>query len=312
MPEQKSLSINAGGVGSATLVAGTVSVALASVKATSIIFLSAQNVSGTAGTLSVSITAGVGFDINSTSGTDTRSITYLVTIPIPPPHVFSPLDIAGLKVWLSADVGAYVDAGVTLATNGQAVQQWNDQSPEGNNVDQATVGFRPLYVTGIVNGKPIIRFDGVDDYIEKTYGAALTQPNTVIIVVKLISATGFVFGGVAGCADRNDFGPGILGGGDLAVYAGTGFTDGTESVPTAFLLFSVVFDGASSELFKGGTSIATGDAGAQSAGGLRLGTACSVASFEEMDVAEILVYNASLSPTNRAQVEAYLQSKYGI
>ncbi|HMW26649.1 MAG TPA: hypothetical protein PKC51_08420, partial [Ferruginibacter sp.] len=34
----------------------------------------------------------------------------------------------GNILWLKADAGAYSDAGITPAVNGQTVQQWNDQS----------------------------------------------------------------------------------------------------------------------------------------------------------------------------------------
>lgn len=56
-----------------------------------------------------------------------------------------PTDIAGLQLWLKADTGVYSDAGVTPATNGQTIQQWNDQSGNNNHVSQATAGNRPTY-----------------------------------------------------------------------------------------------------------------------------------------------------------------------
>lgn len=81
-------------------------------------------------------------------------------VPSPNLAALSPDNFAGLILWLKADAGAYHDAGVTLATNGQAVQQWNDQSGNGRNVAQATGGKQPLYVTGVHNGLPVIRFSG--------------------------------------------------------------------------------------------------------------------------------------------------------
>lgn len=66
-------------VGTATLVAGTVTVTTANIDTNSIIFLTGQNISGTAGELSVSsITAGTSFTITSSSNTDTRSVAWII------------------------------------------------------------------------------------------------------------------------------------------------------------------------------------------------------------------------------------------
>lgn len=62
------------GVG--TLIAGTKVVSNIKVQATSYIRLTAQNVSGTAGFLSVVLNPGVGFTINSSNVADTRTIFY--------------------------------------------------------------------------------------------------------------------------------------------------------------------------------------------------------------------------------------------
>lgn len=68
--------------GTATLVAGTVTVSNTSVTASSRIFLCAQNSSGTAGEIYISArTAGASFTITSTSATDTRLVAYQIFEP---------------------------------------------------------------------------------------------------------------------------------------------------------------------------------------------------------------------------------------
>ena len=62
--------------GVATLVAGSVVIVNTNVLATSYIRLTAQNVGGTAGTLSVTLSAGVGFTLTSSNALDTRAIFY--------------------------------------------------------------------------------------------------------------------------------------------------------------------------------------------------------------------------------------------
>jgi hypothetical protein len=71
-------------MGVATLVAGTVTVSTTKVTASSRIFLTGQNSSGTHGELTVSArTAGTSFTITSSSGTDTRSVAWLIMEPSP-------------------------------------------------------------------------------------------------------------------------------------------------------------------------------------------------------------------------------------
>lgn len=75
------LELNEGsnaGMGQATLVAGTVTVANTKVTANSRIFLSREQIGGTAGNLDYTIVAGVSFTINSDNAADTSSINWLL------------------------------------------------------------------------------------------------------------------------------------------------------------------------------------------------------------------------------------------
>lgn len=69
-------------MGTSTLVGGTVTVSTTAVTANSRIFLTGQNSSGTHGELTVSArVAGTSFTITSSSGTDTRSVAWLLMEP---------------------------------------------------------------------------------------------------------------------------------------------------------------------------------------------------------------------------------------
>lgn len=76
--EARVANVLADTVGNATLVAGTVSVADPAVKAGSFVLLSRKTIGGTAGNLSYTVTAGTGITINSSSNTDTSTVTYLI------------------------------------------------------------------------------------------------------------------------------------------------------------------------------------------------------------------------------------------
>lgn len=62
--------------GNTTLVAGTKTIANASVTANTIVLLSRKTIGGTAGNLTYTLNAGVGFTVNSSSGADTSVVSY--------------------------------------------------------------------------------------------------------------------------------------------------------------------------------------------------------------------------------------------
>src|SRR5205085_4031851 len=61
-----------------------------------------------------------------------------------------------LQLWLAGDNG--------VATSPEGVvTDWADQSPNLNDAAQHDTTQAPLLVASAVNGKPALRFDGVDD-----------------------------------------------------------------------------------------------------------------------------------------------------
>ena len=72
---------------------------------------------------------------------------------------FTPADIT-TALWLDGSDNSTIfsDAGVTPATNGSSVYQWNDKSGNGRNVTQTTLGNRPAFTTNSLNGKSAITF----------------------------------------------------------------------------------------------------------------------------------------------------------
>lgn len=90
---------------------------------------------------------------------------------------------SALKAWYKADAGVYNDAGTTLATNGQTVRQWNDQSGNGYHVTQATSASRPTYLTNTLNSLPVIDFTNV---VNQQYLQTTTTP--VVLGGTLLSA----------------------------------------------------------------------------------------------------------------------------
>ncbi len=68
---------------------------------------------------------------------------------------FNPASIAGLQWWLKADSLSLNDA--------DPVASWSDSSGNGYTASQGIGANQPIYKTNILNGLPIVRFDGTND-----------------------------------------------------------------------------------------------------------------------------------------------------
>jgi len=87
--------------------------------------------------------------------------------------MFSPFGFMGTQTtpssWTPADIAKYwwtADAGVT--ESGGAVSAWVDQVG-GLSIDQATGANQPTLTTqAALNGENVIRFDGTDDYLQRS------------------------------------------------------------------------------------------------------------------------------------------------
>lgn len=93
-------------------------------------------------------------------------------------EALDPRSIPGLAVWLAAD------RLVGLA-DGDPVASWLDASGQANHFAQATGGSKPTYKSGILSGKPVVRFDGTADFMSCADSASYKADKlTVFVVVK--------------------------------------------------------------------------------------------------------------------------------
>jgi hypothetical protein len=118
-----------------------------------------------------------------------------------------PVSLSAVTAWYKADAGVYSDAGTTPAADGATVQQWNDQSGNGNHATQATSGSRPAYRATAHNGRPVLQFDGVNDTL---VGASVTSGAYAVLIVYAPLRT--VIGGANQRAICGGTGNWILGG----------------------------------------------------------------------------------------------------
>jgi hypothetical protein len=86
------------------------------------------------------------------------------------------------KVWLDA-------SHLTGLSNGARVSSWSDRSGNNWNANQSSNTNRPTYITGGLNGHPIVNFNrsGAYQFLEirnTGIGVTLSNSNTIIVVSK--------------------------------------------------------------------------------------------------------------------------------
>lgn len=227
--------------------------------------------------------------------------------------VFKPMNIPGCVLWLDVGQLAVVADGVTVPT-------FTDFSGNGKILTQGTDSKRPTYLANQQNGRPVLRYDGVDDHhSDVTTGAifnATTPDSTVFFVTKFLSTgtnktVGTMDHWVYGIATANNMRLTDGGVGGICSYA---YSDTTNY---HIFVFTTSMSGAtvSGEIFQDGVSKTTGsatDSSVRTGQGICTETAGSSSVDGQNDVAEVIAYNVLLDNGSRRRVEAYLSAKYAI
>jgi hypothetical protein len=218
-----------------------------------------------------------------------------------------PSDIDGLELWLRA--GSIDDV-----AEGGAVDYWNDDSQLGI-ACTGTTTTRPTWHTNEINGHPVVRFDGTDDFMISTSPHAHTLSHS-FVVFKFTGGTTFT--GYEGILTGRN---GILNDSRVGAGAGSGTELYTSDLNVAGGGF-VHIDGATSHdpdlvdlttwhILSVHDENATVFAGANL--GYQLGhDRANVARFCACDIAEVISYEDELSAANELLVVTYLNNKYDI
>jgi len=198
---------------------------------------------------------------------------------------FTPPDVAGLLIWLKAD-------GLTGLANNDPVSSFTDFSGNANHAAN-TLTKRPLYITNVLNGLPVVRFDGVNDVLlfpsmaANSFGTAVfvAKSSSTASTKKLLAtvASGTITGIYHGGADTTKWG--------TRNGAGSYFYFGDIST-SAFQVLSTQ---------NGFSSNYTWALGGRDG-----------ADFFPGDLAEFIIYDSVISAPNLALVQGYLASKYAL
>ena len=212
-------------------------------------------------------------------------------------------------LWLDATT-------ITGLADGDLVGVWPDVSGNGNDVTQATAGLKPVYKTNVINDKPVVRFDGTDDYLSNaatsfTIGTGdwtgfavfmkvhQTVSWHVVYSLNLIAEIATYY--IQGNALRVY--PYITGGYDTLqdISAGT-FHIGTLQRDSS--VYYHWLDGAQSSNSKSNTQSIPSE--------FIVGVRDPSRYFWGGDIAEILIFASALADSDREQLDQYLSTKWGI
>jgi hypothetical protein len=214
---------------------------------------------------------------------------------------FLPSDISGLQLWVKSDTGVTKDGS-------NNVSQWDDQSGNTRNLSEAT--NQPLWVDAALNGYPVIRFDGTNDKLSAT-GFSVSQPLSIFIVCKVNTHTnldGIIFG-----ANTSSVGIRMQSSPTINLEDETAGAGATASDTAAYELLKAVINGTSSVLAVNDGADQTSATNLTSTlnGGVRLAVWPGGAiRFGAIDVAEVAIYNSSISGTNLTNLKSYFNSRY--
>lgn len=237
---------------------------------------------------------------------------------------FSPSSISGLQLWLKADA-------ITGLSDGAPVSTWEDSS--GNSRDATQSGSsRPTYKTSIVNGLPVLRFDGTSSYMVTASASYYVQSYFVVMLMKTAGGTAPYCGIIAtrtsaalfGASDvQCGFGNSVGGTNLISINSSSGggngnttyvAVDGVSQSTTAFDNYNsgsgIV---CSKDVFHYVTDIDTNKkTNGTKIFGIGSDSVTANNRFHNGDIAEVIIYDSNISGTNRTNVENYLKAKYGL
>jgi hypothetical protein len=216
---------------------------------------------------------------------------------------FSPLDLPGLVLWLDA-------SRITGLSDSDPVAQWDDLSGLSNHAAQATGSKRPTYKVNIVNGRPVVRFDGVDDWLP--CGTQISDTSNTYIAAVLVNYAGAASARMVAATQRNHIYASLSTGPWGTFFAGaevsSGVTIAAPTIATLAMRGSGDFD-----FITNGAVVTKTNAGAFAVTTTGVGSFGGTQHFYDADLAEVVICAGSpVSSAHVRQLNRYLGAKYGI
>ncbi|MBV1853609.1 M4 family metallopeptidase [Catellatospora tritici] len=209
----------------------------------------------------------------------------------------------GSLVWLRADAG--------VTSSGGLVSNWTDQSGTGHHASMTVAARQPSLASGVVNGKPVIRFGG-----SQSLSLVTINPSAfTVFVVGKNSKTTESYSMILGPGGNNANNQLRWENGTQAlVYGSNGIPATTSTIGNTRVFHDLVirYDGATLKVYRDGTLYTSTPVAASGGWSINQIGAYYSSAYMQGDLAELLVYSSALSDTDRVSTQNYLKSKYAL
>jgi len=259
------------------------------------------------------------------------------------PAAFSSLS-SNLKLWLDAS-----DVNAVEKDGSNSVSHWYDWSGQGNHITQSSLSNKPSYKTNQVNSKATIGFDGINDYLlrDSSTSGLLTNQATVFAVLKSETGNGVIidqrfqhggseYGWQASLGRDSWSGSVVYSAGNEGrlVWKSSDYVNNNNNnmygysndrIPNSEMaIVEIRKNGTNITMYNDGVEMLMSDSNIARANitynaGTKIGIGRAVDTsgslngyYHNGDLAEILVFDKSLSFGEQTQINTYLSQKWGL
>lgn len=218
---------------------------------------------------------------------------------------FTPASLPNLLGWWEADSLALSDA--------DPVPTWGDQSVNANHLAQATSGNRPIYKTNIVNGKPVVRFDGSNDFFSLTSTMTLGSAWSWLVILSNTSSGGVATFGHSSTGDGFEHNFVNIKAARVISTAGATNTAVFSGAETTWKMASAIGNIGGETKIRENKTDRTGAAVTPMTPTINVFGQRAGGSFFVGDVAAACVYGGNLTTAQMDQVyDGYFKARYGL
>jgi hypothetical protein len=231
-------------------------------------------------------------------------------IEVLPNQIISGPTLDGLVLRLESDLG------ITLS--GMDVQTWADQSGEGNDASAPAAINRLEYVTGALNGKPVLRGDGINKFLSLT---GMTNPASNYTFFFVASDKSVNPGDADSYLFDIETGRLLFRSDNIAGNRGISYFDGSNHdsgvvLGTSHSIITYILDSGGANVYKNGTNILSSSYTQRAIGGrvtlaARFDGTATIVPFDG-DMAAVIANNIALTSSQVNQTWSYLSYKFGI
>ncbi len=224
---------------------------------------------------------------------------------------FLPSDLSGLLFWIKSDTGLFQDTTKTsiAVDDGDVIGVWADQSGNENDAFQSVTARKPTLRLNVLNGRSVIRFDGVDDILAVTDNITDGTITVFCVLKKRVVDAGLI---AYARTQKAIYGARSVAADEWGITLG-GATEDSGSDVNSFTITAVVMRAANdADLVTNGNVVTVVPAGGFANNVTNIGANIIGNANFDGDISEFLIYDTPLSNANRELVETYLNGRYTI